>query len=166
MDKKIILDKVDNIQVLADLANSIWHEYWKGKLSDLQIDYMIEKFQSKNAILKQLESENYTYYFIKHNNLIIGYIGVASKEDYLFLSKFYIMKKYRSMGYGTIAFNLLVNLISNSSASIRLTVNKYNTPSINAYKKWGFQIVDSVVTDIGQGFVMDDYIMSYSLQCE
>lgn len=42
---------------------------------------------------------------------------------------------------------------------IQLTVNKHNINSINAYKKWGFKTIDSVVTDIGSGFVMDDYIM-------
>ena len=42
---------------------------------------------------------------------------------------------------------------------IRLTVNKYNKNSIAAYRKWGFKIIDSVVTDIGSGFVMDDFIM-------
>ena len=40
-----------------------------------------------------------------------------------------------------------------------LTVNKYNEHAIDVYKHYGFKIVDSVVTDIGNGFVMDDYIM-------
>ena len=42
---------------------------------------------------------------------------------------------------------------------IRLTVNKYNINTIKAYEKWGFKTVDAVVTDIGSGFVMDDFIM-------
>ena len=43
-------------------------------------------------------------------------------------------------------------------------MNKNNKNTIEAYKKWGFTIIDSVVTDIGNGFVMDDYIMEYKLQ--
>jgi ribosomal protein S18 acetylase RimI-like enzyme len=39
-------------------------------------------------------------------------------------------------------------------------VNKRNRNAIAAYEKYGFRIVDSVVKDIGGGFVMDDYIMS------
>ena len=46
---------------------------------------------------------------------------------------------------------------------IRLTVKKDNQNSVNAYIKWGFKTVDSVVTDIENGFVMDDYIMEFSL---
>ena len=44
---------------------------------------------------------------------------------------------------------------------VYLTVNKNNKTAIRAYEKNGFVITTSVVTDIGQGFVMDDYIMKY-----
>jgi len=47
----------------------------------------------------------------------------------------------------------------NGKDYVFLTVNKNNRPAIRAYEKNGFAITDSVVTDIGQGFVMDDYIM-------
>ena len=41
-----------------------------------------------------------------------------------------------------------------------LSVNKRNAKAIAAYKRNGFVIAESVVTDIGGGFVMDDYIMA------
>jgi RimJ/RimL family protein N-acetyltransferase len=44
-----------------------------------------------------------------------------------------------------------------------LSVNKRNTKAITAYKRNGFAIVESVVTDIGGGFVMDDYVMAKEL---
>ena len=47
--------------------------------------------------------------------------------------------------------------------SVYLTVNKQNHGPIAVYKKLGFQIVDSVETDIGNGFIMDDYIMEKPL---
>jgi hypothetical protein len=40
-----------------------------------------------------------------------------------------------------------------------LTVNKYNTSSIKAYLALGFSVTDAVVTDIGEGYSMDDYVM-------
>jgi ribosomal protein S18 acetylase RimI-like enzyme len=48
---------------------------------------------------------------------------------------------------------------TNMLQGMYLTVNKYNEHAIDVYKHYGFEIVDSVVTDIGKGFVMDDYIM-------
>ena len=47
---------------------------------------------------------------------------------------------------------------------IYLSVNKHNTPSYEVYLHLGFKVIDAVVTDIGGGFVMDDYIMEYRLR--
>ena len=153
----ITFEKVSDIKELASLASSIWHEYWTCLLSPEQIDYMVENFQSEKAIKEQIEDENYTYYFIKSDNENVGYFGISDKRDFLFLSKIYIRKEFRHKGIGTKAFNKIKELALGKP--IRLTVNKHNTNSINAYKKWGFKTIDAVVTDIGSGFVMDDYIM-------
>ena len=44
-------------------------------------------------------------------------------------------------------------------STMKLHVNKYNTNSILAYEKMGYVNTESMVTDIGKGFVMDDYLM-------
>ena len=157
----LTFQKVENNQIkeLAGLASSIWHEYWTCLLSAEQIDYMVENFQSENAIKEQIEKENYTYYFIKSDNDNAGYFGISDKADYLFLSKLYIKKDYRHKGVGTQAFEKIKQLAGEKP--VKLTVNKYNTNTIKAYEKWGFKTIDAVVTDIGSGFVMDDYIMEY-----
>lgn len=156
--------EVKNIKELSNLASEIWHEYWVCILSIEQINYMVEKFQSKKAIKNQIKNENYTYFFIKQNDKNIGYIGLSKKEDYLFLSKFYVQKDFRNKGIGTQVFEFIKEFTQqNHYKKIQLTVNKNNTNTINAYKKWGFEIVNSVVSPIGNGFVMDDYIMEYIL---
>ena len=156
---KLVKVEENEINELAELASEIWHEYWPCILTAKQIDYMVEKFQSKKAIKEQIKNENYTYYFIKVDNEIAGYVGVSDKKDYLFLSKLYIRKEFRHQGFGRLAFNEIKNL---GFKKIRLTVNKYNKNTINAYLKYGFKTIDSVVSDIGCGFVMDDYIMEYN----
>lgn len=155
----------NDITKLAELASKIWHEYWAEILTESQIEYMLENFQSVNAIEKQLSEEHYNYYFISdENNENIGYFGISNKENYMFLSKLYLSEEYRSKGIGKAAFEKIKQLTAKENLStIRLTVNKYNTNTINAYKKWGFIITDAVITDIGSGFVMDDYIMEYYL---
>ncbi len=156
--------EVKNITTLANLASEIWHEYWVEILTPEQIDYMVENFQSENAISNQIENENYIYFFINVNGDNAGYIGLSKKQDLLFLSKLYIKKEFRHKGLGTKAFEFIKNFAKeNNYKNIILTVNKYNTNTINAYKKWNFHEIDSVVTDIGNGFVMDDYIMEYCL---
>lgn len=47
---------------------------------------------------------------------------------------------------------------------ITLTVNKNNLNSISIYKRMGFEIEGELITDIGGGFVMDDYLMVMRLE--
>lgn len=155
----------EEITKLVRLASEIWHEYWPVLLSREQIDYMIEKFQSFNAIKNQIKNERYIYNILEDNGNIIGYFGISIKEDYLFLSKLYIKKEFRGLGCGRSAFNKVLQIAREyNKKSVKLTVNKYNTNTIIAYEKWGFQKIDSVVTDIGNSFVMDDFIMEYVLK--
>ena len=150
--------KEKNIKTLAKLTDEIWHEYWPCILSEKQINYMVEKFQSENAIINQMKNENYKYYFINYENKNVGYVGISPHSDYLFLSKLYVKKEFRHKGIGKVVFEKIKDF---GFDKIQLTVNKYNKNTIDAYLKYGFKIIDSVVSDIGNGFVMDDYIMEY-----
>ena len=162
---KYVEIKLNNVSELAKLTSEIWHEYWTCILPDEQIDYMIDKFQSEVAITNQINSEKYTYFYILYNNQKAGYIGLSDKQDYLFLSKLYIKKEFRHNGIGTEAFDFIKDYAGkNNFNKIQLTVNKYNKNTINAYIKWGFKTIDSVITDIGNNFVMDDYIMEYKME--
>jgi hypothetical protein len=49
---------------------------------------------------------------------------------------------------------------------IWLTCNRHNTKTIAVYEHLGFQKVNEEVTDIGNGFVMDDYIFEYEVKSE
>ncbi len=159
-----IVDK-EHIKELADLASEIWHEYWPCLLSGEQIDYMVEKFQSEHAIIEQIKNEHYTYFFITKDGNKCGYFGISRKEDCLFLSKLYLKKEYRYRGIGRLAFEKIIAIARDFGySSIKLTVNKNNNKTIDAYLKYRLAIIDKVVTDIGNGFVMDDYIMEYTIQ--
>jgi len=42
---------------------------------------------------------------------------------------------------------------------ILLTVNKANARALRAYERAGFRTIDAIFTDIGGGFVMNDFVM-------
>ena len=85
-------------------------------------------------------------------------------QDCMFLSKIYLQQKYRGNGYAAQAIQYLEKICCLEQLhTIWLTVNKGNADSIAAYKHMGFAIARTQVADIGQGFVMDDYIMEKSL---
>ncbi len=156
---KIVDD--NSIEKFITLAENIWHEYFPFLLSNEQINYMLHKFQSFDAIKKQ-QNEGYEYYFIYNDKELVGYIVFVIKEEHLFLSKLYFLKNQRGKGFGRKALEYLCSIAeANNLRKIILTVNKYNENSIAAYKKWGFKTIESKIFDIGHGYVMDDYIMQF-----
>ena len=155
---EIVLDE-DQIETIEGLACEIWCEHFTPIIGQAQVDYMLEKFQSKKAIVEQIEN-GFLYFLIKNDNDPVGYAGVLVKKNQLFLSKLYIRSAERGNGYGRKVIEILEKLaIEKGLRKISLTVNKNNSGTIEMYKKLGFENCGSIVQDIGDGFVMDDYIM-------
>ena len=163
MGKIKVVEVVDKklMAIVESLAYSIWREHYTPIIGRRQVEYMLDKFQSKEAILNQIEKEGYLYYLLEDkNNNLVGYIGVIPKDKELFLSKLYINVENRRKGYGRCALDFIEIMAKDRNLpKITLTVNKNNIDSIEAYGKLGFIITDSIVTDIDGGFVMDDYKM-------
>ncbi|MCI5903912.1 MAG: GNAT family N-acetyltransferase [Oscillospiraceae bacterium] len=149
----------EQIAVLAKIADEVWHEWFPRILSAEQIDYMVAKFQSVPAITEQIRNGGYRYYYIHRNGVHMGYTGIHPEEDgRLFLSKIYLKEEYRGKGYASQVFERLKGFCrENGLHAIWLTVNKYNDNSIAVYEKLGFKRIGDGVTDIGNGYVMDDY---------
>lgn len=152
-----------DINEIAKLADQIWTEHYTPIIGPEQVRYMVDKFQSATAIEQQVEKGVY-YYLMLHPTAPAGYFSYELKEDHLFLSKIYVLKSMRGNRIGRTAITFMeAQARANGLSKIRLTVNKNNDNTIAAYQGWGFKNVDSVVMDIGGGFVMDDYILEKEL---
>lgn len=143
--------EIKNIEMMASI---IWPITYKGILSLEQIRYMLNKYLSKEAIENNIK-DGYTYVIFKENEVRMGFLAYKFEQDHLFLSKLYILPAFQNKG---IASNAILYL-SQYHQPIVLTVNKNNKNAIDKYLHLGFKQIDSVVTDIGNGYVMDDYIM-------
>ncbi|WP_372518546.1 GNAT family N-acetyltransferase [Candidatus Ruminimicrobiellum ovillum] len=154
----------EQIKVLADTANIVWHDAFKEILTLKQIEYMIEKFQSFNALTEAINKNGYEYYLIKADNNVAGYTGLHEENGKMFLSKLYILKEYRGKQVASKAFEFIENLAKEKKLkSVWLTVNKNNNHAIEVYKHKGFVVIRKQVADIGNGFVMDDYVFEKNL---
>lgn len=147
------------IEAAAALADEIWHEFFPSVLSAEQIDYMVEKFQSAHAMKEQKASEGYKYFLLFGGGERVGYTAIKHDSDgRLFLSKLYVKKEHRGKSYATEVFEFLKRYCrENGLSAVWLTVNKHNKIAISVYEKRGFRKIGEGVTDIGNGFVMDDY---------
>ena len=146
----------------AELAGSIWKEHYLPIIGEEQTKYMIQTFQSADAIRRQIERDRYQYYLLKSGHADAGYISLrAEPENHaMFLSKLYVEKNFRGQGFSRAAIWFIEEICRRDNfGMIYLTVNKQNLISIAVYEKLGFFRARDLVTDIGSGFVMDDYVM-------
>lgn len=92
---------------------------------------------------------------------VVGYTGGHVEDDgRFFISKIYLLKDHRGKGLCSETIRFYDTLCRDRGLrAMYLTVNKHNEMGIRAYKAKGFETIDAVETDIGEGFVMDDYIM-------
>jgi len=156
----ITVETTDLIQMTARLAREIWMEHYIPIIGQPQVEYMLNRFQSSQAIQEQLKT-GYRYYLVcLHPDAAVGYFAVVPRHPDLFLSKFYIARNFRGRGYGREILLYIEGLARAFQCTrIFLTVNKHNAVSIAIYQKMGFRILEDIAQDIGNGFVMDDYRM-------
>lgn len=153
------------IQEIAELAEIIWHEHFVPIIGKEQVEYMVDKFQSYRALKEQIEND-YEYYQIINSGEFCGYCGIHQEDDgRLFLSKLYLKKEARGRHLASQAFEFLKALCKERNLSaIWLTCNKHNDDSLAVYRHFGFETIDTQEADIGNGFIMDDYIMEYQIK--
>lgn len=156
---KVTLEDLELIKRLSKIATAIVKEHYDPIIGVEQNAYMLEKYQSEKAIVSQLK-EGYNYYLI-NDGTDVGFLGFYPKENYMYLSKFYLSKDTRGKGYGKKMIEYVrEEALKQGLHSIQLNVNKYNS-TIEIYEKLGFKIIRSEKNDIGNGFFMDDYVMEY-----
>lgn len=161
-------------KMLAEIAGEIWRGYWPTIIGEEQTEYMVEKFQSYKAIKKYMAKHDYEYWFLvatendydgpKKN--VVGFTGGRSETGSyrFFISKIYLHPEARGHGYARRVIEFYEDLcFARGHQAMYLTVNKQNDLGIRAYKGTGFETIEAVETDIGHGFVMDDYVMEKKL---
>lgn len=148
---------------LAKVADEIWHEYWPALIGTAQTDYMVDQFQSPEAIERDMAEHGYEYWLLVDGaGTIVGYTGGHDEPETnrYFISKIYLYKEERGKHYASAVVAFFDELCRERGfTAMYLTVNKHNDLGIRAYVGKGFETIESVENDIGEGFVMDDYIM-------
>jgi diamine N-acetyltransferase len=162
LDRRAVIDPVvpADIERLAALAREIWLAHYSSIITLAQIDYMLEQRYAAAVVQEELRCEDMWWDKLTVDGVMTGFSSYFLDERDMKLDKLYVHPAYQRCGYGgRLIERALQRAAQRSCATLLLAVNKNNRQAINAYLKHGFRIGQSVVKDIGGGFVMDDYIM-------
>tara|TARA_R110002050_G_scaffold42086_4_gene101664 strand:- start:6270 stop:6761 length:492 start_codon:yes stop_codon:yes gene_type:complete len=159
MTEFVVATSKKHFKEIAQLAAVIWREYYSPIIGSEQVDYMVKNYQSAEAMHAQY-LDGYHFFMVYYNHQFVGYVSIKKQENSLFLSKIYVSKDHRGKKIGKTAIAFVESkAITMQCRSIILGVNKFNANAIAAYGTMGFKNMGDMITDIGNGFIMDDYKM-------
>lgn len=155
-----------DVEPVCALAREIWLQHYPGIITVRQIEYMLAQRYVSAAIRAQLRSGEAWWDKLEVRGELCGFASCerGAQARSLKLDKLYVHQLVRGKGYGAALIGHVVQAARRQGMdTLYLQVNKHNHGSVAAYLRTGFSVAKAVKVDIGDGFVMDDYVMSRSL---
>jgi ribosomal protein S18 acetylase RimI-like enzyme len=156
----------DQLGDVQRLAGEIWRAHYPGIITHAQIDYMLARGYALDALAAFLGRADRGLELVSVDGTLAGLAAwyVTADPAAAKLDKLYVLQAQQRLGLGGRLIAHVEALARAAGATtLLLNVNKHNVQAIRAYEKHGFAIREAVVVDIGEGFVMDDYVMAKSL---
>ena len=163
---EIIKVNKQDIPIIKKLAEHLWPVAFASILSANQIQYMMEMMYSHTSLEKQMNA-GHQYVIARRNGINVGYMSYETgfnKSDKTKIHKLYISTEHQRQGVGkALIYYVSQQAIQSDNNAIFLNVNKHNTKAINFYNKHNFLLIREEEIDIGNGFIMDDFVFELTL---
>lgn len=155
----------EDYAVIRSLAEIIWPHTYSTILSAEQLEFMFDMMYSNKSYIEQLHVKNHHFLLAKENG---AYVGFASYQlDYkpgtVKIHKLYVLPQTQGSGVGKAMVKTIEKIAAaNNNRALTLNVNRFN-PAVKFYLKTGFTNIGQEDINIGNGYLMEDYIMKKDL---
>lgn len=157
--------KQDELSIVHEIAHATWPDTFKDILSQEQIQYMLNWMYD----LKQLENQfnqGHQFYVAVLEGNSVGFIGIEPnypEKGITKIHKIYILPNQQGTGIGKKLIEYVKELsIQSEMEGLLLNVNRFNK-AVDFYKAIGFNILFEENIDIGDGYLMEDFVMKLNL---
>ena len=153
------------IPVVQTLAREIWHRHYPSLLSAAQIDYMLDRGYSAEALARFVTEADAGLALANEGVEPVGFAAWYRLDaKAMKLDKLYVLPQRHGRGIGRMLIEHVRALATKIGCSeLTLNVNRGNSDAIRAYEASGFTIKSRGDFPIGGGFVMEDFIMVRAL---
>ncbi len=163
---ELIKTAEEHIPLIKAIADEVWPKTFGDILSPAQIVYMMDMMYSEEAIKQQMNEWNHHYLLAKEGDDYLGYVSYETGykgKPWTKVHKIYVLSTSQGKGVGRFLIDAVSAIAKEKGdTELSLNVNRYNK-AIEFYKKVGFGIIGNEDIDIGNGFLMEDYIMNKKL---
>jgi GNAT superfamily N-acetyltransferase len=154
----------EEIDAVSALAHVVWQATYPTLISQAQIDVMLSDRYAAARILSQLDDPDHAWWIAQRGRTTVGFAHAVLEGTDCKLDKLYVHPDHQRQGIGAMLLDAAQGWARELHARrLWLQVNRGNTQAVRAYLKYGFDIAESRVFDIGHGFVMDDHVMERAL---
>jgi ribosomal protein S18 acetylase RimI-like enzyme len=156
--------KAVDIPTIQQIAYTTWPVAYADILSQQQLTYMLDMMYNETILLQQLK-DGHQFLLAQQDKDYIGFAGFSStEEEHKFkLHKLYVLPNQQQHGAGK---KLLQQVIAAAQSAggkqLILQVNRHNKAK-QFYERLGFTVLYEKAFDIGNGYIMDDYVMGLEL---
>ena len=153
----------NDIALISRLGHDIWREVYPPIIGSAQVEYMLEKMYNYAALEEQMKDLGHKFFIAMYSGQDVGFVSFSFHHGELAnrtrIHKLYLLPSMQGKGLGAQMVKYVEALSKeNNDVKLELNVNK-NNPALHFYNRLGFAIEKDVVIDIGNGYVMDDYVM-------
>lgn len=157
----------EDISLIQQLSNDIWHKVYPSIVSMEQIEYMLATWYSKEGLADQMTQQGHQFLLVRWNNEMVGYASYSAKTEdnphRYRVHKLYLQPEMHGKGIGRAMLRFIAQeTMPLGCKELELNVHKRN-PAVGFYLHIGFSIEQDIVTVIEHGHVLDDYIMLLDL---
>lgn len=153
-----------DLPIIRDIACQTWPTTFGEILSPSQISYMLDMMYSLDALKTQIKDKNHVFLLAQDagNKKYLGYISYEfdyEGQSRTKIHKIYLLPASQGKGVGRLLINNVAKLgIEHKNVNLALNVNRFNK-AIQFYERMGFTNVGNETIDIGDGFLMEDFVM-------
>ena len=148
-----------DLETISALAGRIWRAHYPSILSREQIEYMLRWMYDIAQLRRDLQN-GVVYELLLEGERPLGFCGYEEMPGHLKLHKLYLEVAEHGRGLGSMLLRHVEEEARRRGLQkVVLGVNRFNHKAIRAYRRNGYAIREPLRTDIGGGYVMDDYIM-------
>ena len=157
--------KVAQIPLVQRLAREIWHRYYPSIISAEQIDYMLERGYSEEALLRFFAEPDAGLALASSARSEVGFAAwYRVDQATMKLDKLYVLPQHHGTGIGRALIEHVAGRARAAGCeSVTLNVNRGNVGAIAAYERCGFVVHARGDFPIGEGFVMEEFVMVRAL---